>query len=254
MTSEIYPGHLEGFENGILELKEAVTRAQKLGEAARAETESSTQRARELLWTKAVEEAVIKIRGISENIREMAEASLGAGHKATATAEGTAKATDEVTQVLVRESERLIRQAEEIEKAAKDAAETSLRAFQGGLRQVGEGEKIARKAAETAGEMSQKASERAEESARGAKSLAADATKKAEAMGARIEKTHQDTVAEVGRFATKAEEALRMATEALERVKGLASSLLTQWESVVLILAVITAAVCFSLGVALMGR
>jgi uncharacterized protein YggE len=52
----------------------------------------------------------------------------------------------------------------------------------------------------------------------------------------------------------KAEEALRTANEALAMLKGLASRLLTQWETMVIILAVITAAVCFSVVVAFIGR
>jgi uncharacterized protein YggE len=52
----------------------------------------------------------------------------------------------------------------------------------------------------------------------------------------------------------KAEEALRTANEALAMLKGLASRLLTQWETVVIILAVITAAVYFSVVVAFIGR
>ena len=123
--------------------------------------------------------------------------------------------------------------ADELAKAAKEASEE------------------AKKAAETAGKMSQSASERAEEAARGAKSLAAEAVKKAEAMATKMEKSHQEMAAEVKHLSTKVEDALRTANEALERVKDLAGRLLTQWESVIVILAITGAAAMLGLGLAL---
>lgn len=97
----------------------------------------------------------------------------------------------------------MVSKADELAKAAKEAAEE------------------ARKAAETAGKMSQTASEHAEEAARGANAIAADAFEKGEAMATKMEKAHEKTIAEVGRFSAKAEEALRTTNKALERVKAL---------------------------------
>lgn len=97
----------------------------------------------------------------------------------------------------------MVSKADELAKAAKEAAEE------------------ARKAAETVGKMSQTASEHAEEAARGANAIAADAFEKGEAMATKMEKAHEKTIAEVGRFSAKAEEALRTTNKALERVKAL---------------------------------
>ncbi len=164
MNDEIFAKHfdLEGMENGLEGLKEAVARAERLGEAARIETEASAQTAQGLSWTKAVEEAVRKVREINNNIREITEASLEAVQKAILTMGGTVKASDEVTDVLVRESEQTLRQAEEIGKAAKDVVKSSLRALQGDQSQVDEKTKVARKAAETAKKLSIVASDAAE--------------------------------------------------------------------------------------------
>lgn len=49
------------------------------------------------------------------------------------------------------------------------------------------------------------------------------------------------------RFSGKAEDAFKIASEALDKVRGLASKMLTDWESIVVILAIIAAAVMFSL-------
>ena len=67
-------------------------------------------------------------------------------------------------------------------------------------------------------------------------------------MAARLEQAHQKTVAEVKSFSAKAEEALRLANEALASIRGIASSLLTNWEMIVIVLAVIMAALMLGVG------
>lgn len=93
-----------------------------------------------------------------------------------------------------------------------------------------------------------------QEAARGAKTLATDAVKKAESMAAKMEKAHEKTIAEVGVLSSKVDEALRLANDALEKVGAIASSLLTRWESVVVILAITGAAAMLGLGLALLIR
>jgi hypothetical protein len=73
-------------------------------------------------------------------------------------------------------------------------------------------------------------------------------------MAAKMEKAHGKTIAEVGRVSAKAEEALRTTNETLEMVKNLAGRLLRQWESSVVILEAIVAAVMLSLGLVLLIR
>ena len=69
-----------------------------------------------------------------------------------------------------------------------------------------------------------------------------------------MEKAHKDTLAEVAVISGKADEALSLAKNAMEMIKGQAQKLLTDWEMVILILAVVAAAVCFSVFVAFIGR
>ncbi|MFC1869935.1 hypothetical protein ACFLYE_01535 [Chloroflexota bacterium] len=73
-------------------------------------------------------------------------------------------------------------------------------------------------------------------------------------MAARMEKAHQQTVAEVKQLSRKTEDALGLASEALERVKALVNSLLTRWETVILVVAVVGAAVMLGLGLSLLIR
>lgn len=166
MTDEISTEHLESVENGIEGLMKAVARAQMLGEAARAETESSNRTAQVLSWVKVVEEAINKVREISKNVREITKTSLENAHKATTPAEWTVNETNEAAEVLIKESEQMLRQSEEIDKAAKNVVETFIRALRGGLSQFDEKGELAKKAAETAQKLATVAFDAAEISGR----------------------------------------------------------------------------------------
>jgi len=196
----------------------------------------------------AIEEAA-KVSGIlAERVSAAGKRTKEAAATGSEIAERTRKkaaaadiAGDEAIDTAVQTLHKLVNQAEELARKAKEAADAAARSSA-----------EARQAAETAGKTSQKTSERAEEAANGARTLAAEAVTKVDELSKKIEKAHQKTVAEVDSLSAKTEEALRLANDALEKIRSIASSLLTQWESAVIIVAAIGAATMLGVGLALL--
>jgi hypothetical protein len=93
---------------------------------------------------------------------------------------------------------------------------------------------------------------KADELARVAKEAAEEARKAAEAIAKKMEQAQEKTMADMGHFSAKVEEALKTANEALTKVKELAGRLLTRWEFVILVLAITGAAAMLGLGLALL--
>ena len=69
-------------------------------------------------------------------------------------------------------------------------------------------------------------------------------------MAARIEKAHQQTVAEVGVLSSKVDEAISMARDALERIKSLSQKLVTDLEMGIIIISAVAAATMLGFGMA----
>ena len=81
-----------------------------------------------------------------------------------------------------------------------------------------------------------------------ARAAAAAATRASEETARRAEEANQRTVAEVRLLATKAGEALGKAEEALQKAGEVAMKMLTEWEGVVIVLALVAAAIMISFG------
>ena len=116
---------------------------------------------------------------------------------------------------------------------------------------VSQGEEVsnaARVAAEASTRASQAAARRAEEVSSAARAAAAAATRASEETARRAEEANQRTVAEVRLLATKAGEALGKAEEALQKAGEVAMKMLTEWEGVVIVLALVAAAIMISFG------
>lgn len=119
----------------------------------------------------------------------------------------------------IRASEEAAGKADDVGKAAKETAEASTRA-------------------------SGEAARRAEEVSSAARAAAAAATRASEETARRAEEANQRTVAEVRLLATKAGKA----EEALRKAGEVAMKMLTEWEGVVIVLALVAAAIMISFG------
>lgn len=154
----------------------------------------------------------------------------------------------------IRLAAEAARRAEEAARASKEAAGAATMASEE-ARRAGEtaAQEATKQARDALAEAARMAREAAVEAEGVAKEAAAEAVRKTGEMAARMEKAHQDMVAQGGRFTSEAQEALRLANEALEKIKGIAGGLLTRWQLVVIILSITIASAIFGACMALLS-
>ncbi|MFC1986782.1 hypothetical protein ACFLWC_07350 [Chloroflexota bacterium] len=86
--------------------------------------------------------------------------------------------------------------------------------------------------------------------------MAAEAGRKADEMAKRMEEAHAKTVAEVASLSTKTDGAFSLANEVSAMLKGIASRLstLTEWEIIIITLAIGAAVIMLTVGIGFLGQ